>query len=817
MKKLFTTLVFASLGFCSFAQNGGKISGVIQDGGNQKIIDAAAISLLKAKDSSLVKISVTDKEGNFSFENVKDGNYIVSASSIGHTKVYSQPLVIDAANTSVAIGTLQLIPVNKNLAEVVVTSKKQFIERKIDKTVLNVDASITNAGSTAMEVLEKAPGVSVDKDGNISLKGKQGVIIMLDGKPSYISGADLVNFLRNLPASNLDQIEIMTNPSAKYDASGNSGIINIKTKKNKQKGFNGSLSSTYGQGVYGKTNNSLNLNYRVGKVNIFSTLSANYRKGFQQLDINRKYTNPDKSIKATFEQNTQSLRENYNYNAKVGADFYASKKTTLGIVLTGYTTPGKETGTSTSFLQSSTGSVDSIVTADRIENSKWKNGAVNLNLRHTYDSTGRELSADIDFLQYKSGKDQLFTNSIFNPDWTKKYNDQLAGDLPSNIKIYSAKADYTLPLQKTLKIETGVKFSYVTSDNNANYFNVVNGTKNIDWEKTNHFIYKENINAAYINFSKTIKKWGLQAGLRAENTNNQGSQFGNPDQVAHPDSSFKKSYTNLFPTTYVSYNANEKNQFGFSYGRRINRPDYEDLNPFLFFLDKFTYGAGNPFLKPTYAHVFEVSHTYKQFFTTTFNYSHTKDLFNETFEQKGFATIVRQGNFGKVNNISLSANAQVKVAKWWMSMIYAEGRYQEFKGILSDEALNIHGTNYTGNINNQFTFKKGWSAELSGFYRTKAIEGQILIHGIGQVTGGVKKDILKGKGSLKLTVRDMFGPMLVKGNINFQNTQASFSQYSDNRVASLTFNYRFGKPIKGLKNRKSGGADEEKNRVKSAN
>ena len=817
MKKLFTTLVFASLGFCSFAQNGGKISGVIQDGGNQKIIDAAAISLLKAKDSSLVKISVTDKDGNFLFENVKDGNYIVSASSIGHTKVYSQPLIIDAANTSAGTGTLQLIPVNKNLAEVVVTSKKQFIERKIDKTVLNVDASITNAGSTAMEVLEKAPGVSVDKDGNISLKGKQGVIIMLDGKPSYISGADLVNFLRNLPASNLDQIEIMTNPSAKYDASGNSGIINIKTKKNKQKGFNGSLSSTYGQGVYGKTNNSLNLNYRVGKVNIFSTLSANYRKGFQQLDINRKYTNTDKSIKAIFEQNTHSFRENYNYNAKVGADFYASKKTTLGIVLTGYTTPGKETGSSTSFLQTNTGSVDSIVTADRIENSKWKNGAVNLNLRHTYDSTGREISADIDFLQYKSGKDQSFTNSIFNPDWTKKYNDQLAGDLPSNIKIYSAKADYTLPLKKTLKIETGVKFSYVTSDNNANYFNVVNGTKSIDWEKTNHFIYKENINAAYINFSKTIKKWGLQAGLRAENTNNQGSQFGNPDQVAHPDSSFKKNYTNLFPTTYVSYNANEKNQFGFSYGRRINRPDYEDLNPFLFFLDKFTYGAGNPFLKPTYAHVFEVSHTYKQFFTTTFNYSHTKDLFNETFEQKGYATIVRQGNFGKVNNISLSANAQVKVAKWWMAMIYAEGRYQEFKGILSDEALNIHGTNYTANINNQFTFKKGWSAELSGFYRTKAIEGQILIHDIGQVTGGVKKDILKGKASLKLTVRDMFGPMLVKGNINFQNTQARFSQYSDNRVASLTFNYRFGKPIKGLKNRKSGGADDEKNRVKSAN
>lgn len=805
---LFTTV--------SLAQTNGKISGTIIDGGDQKIIDAATVSLLNAKDSSLVKLSLTDKEGHYSFDNVKNGNYIIMASSIGHRKVYSPSLsVSDGSN--VTVSTLQLISQTTTLQTVAIDTKKPFIERKIDKTILNVDALISNAGSTALEVLEKAPGVSVDKDGNISLKGKQGVIVMMDGKPSYISGAELVSFLRNLPASNLDQIEIMTNPSAKYDASGNSGIINIKTKKIKQKGFNGSLSTTYSQGVYAKTNNSLNLNYRVGKVNIFSTLSANYRKGFEQLYINRKYTNADKSLKAIFDQNTDSKRENYNYNAKVGMDFYASKKTTLGIVLTGYTTPGTETGNSISYLKNSNGSLDSIVTANRIENSTWKNGALNLNMRHTYDSTGRELSADIDILQYKSDKNQLFNNGIFNPDGSNKYFDELAGELPSNIKIYSAKIDYSHPFKNGLKMEAGVKSSYVTSDNNANYFNIINNTKNIDWDKTNHFIYKENINAAYINFSKTIKKWGLQAGLRAENTNNQGNQFGNPDQVLHPDSSFKKSYTNLFPTTYISYNANEKNQFGFSYGRRINRPDYEDLNPFLFFLDKFTYGAGNPFLNPSYANVFEVSHTYKQFFTTTFNYSHTKDLFNETFEQKGFATIVRQGNFGKVNNVSLSVNAQMDITKWWKAMVYAEGRYQEFKGMLNNTDLNVHGTNYTANINNQFTFKKGWSAELSGFYRTKAIEGQMVIHPLGQVAAGVKKDVLKGKGSFKLSIRDLFGPMLVRGNINFQNTEASFRQTRDNRVASLTFNYRFGKPIKGLKNRKSGGASEEQNRVKSVN
>ncbi|MDB5200914.1 MAG: TonB-dependent receptor [Ferruginibacter sp.] len=821
MKQFLTLLALSGISLSSFAQSAGKISGAIKDGGNQKIIDAASVSLLRAKDSSLVKLSVADKDGNFSFENVKEGSYLVLATSVGHTKVYSQPIQLTATSTNAETGTLQLVPVDKKLSEVIVTAKKPFIERKLDKMILNVEGSISNTGSTAMEVLEKAPGVSVDKDGNISLKGKQGVIVMIDGKPSYMAGADLANFLRSLPSSNLDQIEIMTNPSSKYDASGNSGIINIKTKKNKQKGFNGSMSLAYGQGVYSKTNNSLNLNYRVGKVNIFSTVSANYRKSFQQLDILRAYSNADKTPKAIFRQNTSTKKENYNYNAKIGMDFYATKKTTLGFVFTGYTTPGKEHGNSTSYLQSYTGVTDSIVTALRAENNKWKNGAINLNLRHSFDSTGRELTADVDYLQYKADKDQRFVNAIYNPDWTSRNSDILLGELPSDIKVYSAKLDYTHPLKKELKLETGAKFSYVTTDNDAGYFNMSNGIKTVDFKRTNRFTYKENVNALYVNLSKTIKKWGLQAGLRIENTNYKGHQFGNAQRL-DLDSSFSRSYTNAFPTTYISYNANDKNQFGFSYGRRINRPDYEDLNPFLFFLDKYTYGEGNPFLKPMYSNVVELSHTYHQWLTTNLNYSHTKDLFNETFRQNNqpddsLSTIVRQGNYGISNNISLSVNAQLKIAKWFTSMIYTEARYQEFKGELNGENLNVQSKNFGVNINNQFTFKKGWSAEASGFYRTKASEGQMTIGAISQVSFGVKKDVLKNKGSLKLGVRDAFGPMKVHGNINFQNTAASFQQYNDNRVATLSFNYRFGKPIKGLKNRKSGGAGDEQNRIKSAN
>ena len=814
MKHLLNLLTAMSISLVGLAQNTGKVSGVIKDGGNQKIIDAATISLLKGKDSSIAKVAITDKEGNFIFENVKAGTYLVLATSIGHSKVYSKSFSISPNQNVFNLGVLQLVPVDNNLKEVTVTSKKQLIERKIDKTIINVDAAISNEGSTAMEVLEKSPGVTVDKDGNISLKGKPGVMIMLDGKPSYLTGPELANLLRSMPSNNLDQIEIMTNPSAKYDAAGNSGIINIKTKKNKQKGFNGSVNLAYGQGVYEKTNNSINLNYRNGKFNVFANLSGNYRENFNNIDIKRKYKNADKSLNAVFEQTANEMRFNNNYNAKIGADFYAGKKTTVGIVLTGFTTPGSQVGKNTSYLKSNAGVVDSIVTAASHEKSSWKNGAVNLNFRHQFDSTGRELTADADYLSYNSHRVQNFNNASFTPDWAVKNHDRLMGELPSVINIYSGKIDYAHPLKSGLKIETGLKTSFVETDNTAGYFNIIENVKTPDYDKTNQFVYKENINAAYLNMNKQIKKWGIQAGLRLENTNYNGRQFGNPQRQ---DSSFKKSYTGLFPTTFISYNANEKNQFGFSYGRRINRPDYEDLNPFLFFLDKYTYGSGNPFLKPSYAHTFEVSHTYHQFLTTTINYANTKNLFSETFEQKGYATIVKQGNFGFANSASISLSAQIPVEKWWMAIVYTEGNYNDYKGLLNGENVHVNAGNFMVNINNQFKFNKGWSAELSGFYRSSGIEGQIIIKPMGQLNAGVQKQVLKNKGTLKLNVRDMLYTMRAKGEINFQRTEASFRQERDSRVVTLSFGYRFGKPINGVQKRKTGGAVTEQNRVKGGN
>ena len=814
MKHLFNLLITLNVSLLSFAQTTGNISGKIKNSADLKNSVVATVYLLAQKDSSIIKTTVTDTAGTYFFKNINDGSYLISASSVSSKTVYSKAFKISATSVSSIIEPLQLKANNKDLEELTVTSKKLFIERKIDKTIVNVDAAVTNAGTTAMDVLEKSPGVTIDKDGNISLKGKQGVMIMLDGKPTYLSPADLANLLRSMSSTNLDQIEIMTNPSAKYDAAGNSGIINIKTKKNKQKGFNGSITLGYGQGVYSKTNNSLNLNYRNGKFNVFSTLSVNRYNRFQQLNINRIYKNPDQSVVAIFSQNAKMMHYNGNNNAKIGADYYASKKTTVGVVFTGFINPEHQTGFNKTYLKNAAGVVDSIAIANTAEDGSWKNKGINLNLRHEFDSTGREFTMDADYVNYNSANTQPFNSTVYLPDGGISNSNQLVGNLPSVISIYSAKADYTHPLKNGIKIETGLKTSFVNTDNTAGYFNIINDVKVPDYEKTNRFRYKENINAGYLNASKNIKKWGFQLGLRLENTNYSGKQFGNPQRT---DSAFSKSYLGLFPTSFISYKANGKNQFTFSYGRRINRPAYEDLNPFMFYLDKYTYGQGNPFLRPSYANVLEASHTYNDWLTTTVNYSHTRDLFNELFQPSGFATIIKQGNFASVNNASVSVNIQKKLTAIWTTIVYAEASYNQYKGLLYSNSSTSSGSSYIININNQFKFNKGWSAELSGFYRTKGIEGQISIDPISQVNAGVQKEIFKKKGSLKLNIRDAFFTMVQNGKINILNTDASFHQYSDSRVLTLNFTYRFGKPMKAAQKRKTGGAGDEQNRVKGGN
>ncbi len=830
MKKLFSLLAATAIGMSSFAQsaNGGKISGSIKDGGNQKIIDAASVSLLKAKDSSLVKVAVTDNSGNFSFENVKEGNYLVLATSIGHSKSYSQAIGISSTALSANVGVLQLIPEEKALKEVSVTAKKPLIERKLDRTIVNVDASITSTGSTALEVLEKSPGISVDKDGNISMKGKAGVIVYIDGRPSYLSGPDLANMLRNMTASQLEQIEIMTNPPAKYDAAGNAGVINIKTKKNKMFGYNGNITTGYTQGRYARFNEALSFNYRNKKVNFFSNLNYNRNHRSQELYIIRNFRDANtKNIKSIFDQQTDMINQNHNYSAKAGVDYTVSKNTTIGVVLNGFYNPSLWESNTSTYIYDPNHNLTGITTASTENKEKWKNFSSNFNFRTKLDTAGQELSADLDFIQYKATSVQPLTSSYYdNMGNLKQAPDVLKGTLPTNIKIYSGKVDYTLPLKKDAKFEAGFKTSFVTNDNNARYDSLKTGYSVLDSARSNHFIYDENINAAYVNYSRPLgKKWTAQLGLRVENTNSNGISKGYTfnaaqDKFEYTETTFKRSYTQLFPTVYLQYTANEKNQFVINYGRRIKRPDYEDMNPFVHFLDRYTFEQGNPNISPQFSHNIELSHTYKGFLTTTVNYTTTNDIIQQVLEQNDQTneTYIKKANIASANQIGLEVTANKSITKWWSGNIYASVYNNHFKGLVNNEQISIGITTFMAQVQQQFKFGKGWAAELSGFYRSKGLEGVIYIKPMAQVNAGVSKQILKNQGSIRLNVRDIFAGSVFKGYSKYGTVDADFKNVNDSRAVSLTFTYRFNKgKLKASSSKRNSGASDEQNRVKSGN
>lgn len=814
MRKILTllTVAFTTLSFVSNAQlNNGRISGTVIDG-STKTIESATITLLRAKDSSVVKMSVADKTGKYQFDAVPEGQYMVSISAVGHNKGFSETFNISSANAVVTLKTIELVPQAKSMGAVTVTAKKPLIEQKLDRTIVNVEASVTNVGNSALEVLEKSPGITVDKDGNISLKGKQGVVVMIDGRPSYLSGADLAGMLRSMSASQLEQIEIMTNPPAKYDAAGNSGVINIKTKKNKQFGYNGSLTTGYTQGRYARFNEGVNFNYRNSKVNLFTSLNYNRNHRGEDLLITRNFRESStKDLISIFDQKSFMVNEGHFYSGKVGLDYSASKKTTVGLVLNGFYNPKTWESNTITYIYNPNNVLTNQSKSLSQNDEKWKNFSSNFNLRTVFDSTGQEITADLDYIQYRSASKQPLISSYYdNLGNLTKTPDTLMGNLPQEITIYSGKVDYTLPLKKGAKFEAGIKSSYVKTDNNASYDSIQNGQMVHDYNRSNHFVYDENVNAAYVNYSRPLgKKWSGQFGLRLENTNANGDQLTTGVK-------FKRNYTQLFPTAYLQYTANEKNSFVINYGRRINRPNYEDLNPFINFLDRYTFEQGNPNLKPQFSHNIELSHTYKGSLTTTLNYSTTTDIIQQVIEQNELTneTFIKKANIATRNQFGISVSAQKEITKWWSGNIYANVSNNHFKGVVNNENISLGLTMAMVQVQQQFKWGKGWGAEVSGFYRTKGIEGVIFIKPIGQVNAGFSKQVLKGKGSVRLNIRDVFAGNTFKGYSKYGNVDAKFTDINDSRAASISFTWRFNKgKLKASSGKREGSASDEQERV----
>lgn len=513
--KLHMFFGFALLsGMVSFAQQNQAVrytvAGTVTDDVSNLPLSDVIVQLIRQADSSLMKTEFSDEKGTFSFPNTDTGTYFIKTTLLNYP---DQAMAAFAVKSDMMLPAISLSKTNISLNEVTIEVKKPYIEHDHGKVIVNVENSISSAGSSAFEVIEKSPGVTVNATDNISFKGRSGIVVQIDGKPTPMTGSDLANYLRGIPSSAIEKIEFIANPSSKYDAAGGS-IINVRLKKDKRMGTNGTLSGSYGQGVYPKTNGGLALNHRGKKVNVFSSYNYTWRKGFNHLVLDREFYK-NGSFNGAYLQDNYLIFPVKNQIGRVGADYYINPKNTLGVVVNGTSNRFTPIGENVSDVYDQTHQkVSSFNTSNR-SHDNWYNYSANLNYKHIFDSLGTELTTDLDYAHFGNTTTQKFTTRYYDlagSEFQPVY--LLFGDIHGGLDIYSVKSDLSRPLKKNAKLEAGIKSSYVKADNNLAFYNQSSGQNMYDSTKSNHFIYTENINAAYFNVTKEYKKWSTQLGLR---------------------------------------------------------------------------------------------------------------------------------------------------------------------------------------------------------------------------------------------------------------------------------------------------------------
>jgi hypothetical protein len=650
----------------------------------------------------------------------------------------------------------------------------------------------------------------VDKDENISLAGKNGVQVYIDGKPSPLTGSDLANYLKTLQSSQIESIELITNPSAKYEAAGNAGIINIRLKKNKSFGTNGSVNAGYNIGIYPKYNGGIALNHRNKKVNLFGNYNYNDSRNEGFMNLYRI------QLDTVFDQRSKMRFDNKSHNFKAGMDYFINNRNTVGVMVNGNLGDIDVSNKSNTIISyKPTGDVNKILKADNASAMKRNNLNANLNY-HFADTSGHELNVDADYGYYDLKSDQFQPNYYYDPSGTVLQNQYIYNMIaPTKIDIYSVKADYEQNFLKG-RLGYGAKFSYVKSVNNFERYNVYSDDKFLDTLRSNDFNYKENVNAAYINYNRQFKNGiMIQAGLRAENTNSKGLSNGyNWNSGYQPyDSSFKRNYTDLFPSAAITFNKNPKNQWSLAYSRRIDRPAYQDLNPFEFKLDEYTYQKGNTQLRPQYTNSISLTNTLWYRLTTKLTYSHVNDVFSQIIDtaDKSKAFITKK-NLADQDLVSLNISMPFQY-KWYSVFANVNSYYSHYKANFG-AGRNIDLDVFAVNVYAQQTFKvaKATTIEVSGFYTSPTIwQGTFKSGALWSVDGGIQQTFFKGKATAKASVTDIFQTLRWTGKSDFAGQYLKVKGGNESRQLRLSFTYRFGSnQVKAARQRKTGAEDESK-------
>jgi iron complex outermembrane recepter protein len=806
-KKIFTmALGILAIIMQAMAQGPNKISGTVTDTKN-KGIKAVTISLLHAKDSSLVKADVTDADGKFEINTNKTGEYLLAYSAVGYEKKYSKNYTI-ADGQTVNADAVSLAEASKNLQGVTVVSKKPMIEVKADKTVFNVEQSINAQGSDALELLRKSPGVQVDNNDNISMKGKTGVRVYVDGKMMQLDTKDLAAYLKSINSNDIEAIEMISNPSAKYDASGNAGIVNIRLKKNKKFGTNGSANLGFVQGFTPKGNGSINLNYRDKKINIFGNAGGNIGINRNSIDLYRIQND------SLYDQTSIMRNDDKSMNIKAGADFFINNKNTIGVLATtNFAKSTSNNGGSTNIYYNPTNTFVKILDATNTIPGNRTNANFNLNYRYA-DTSGKEINFDTDYGMFRGtgrslqpniyrDKNGVEINRVINRNYT-----------PTDIDIFTAKIDVEHKLGKG-KLGYGVKTAFVTTKNTFDFFNEIAGVPIKQLNRSNSFTYKENVNAAYANYQRQLnEKWSLQTGLRMEQTTSDGD-LTRADGIVQADNRVKRNYVNLFPSAALTWNINQKHSLNLTYSRRIDRPTYQDLNPFENKLDELTFEKGNAFLRPQYTDNVEMTHTFMGFINTTVGYSFVKDFATVTTDTSGNTSFIQQKNLAQQQIVSFNIGAPTPIKKWWNGYVNFWFNKQFYEGFIGNNKIKEQVPSFGAYVEQSFSLGRDYSAEISGWFNGPSVWGGTWkTKPQGSVDIGMQKQFLNKAATVKIAATDIFFTAPWKATSNFGGLYIRGGGNWESQTFRLTFSYRFGSAqIKSARERRAG-SEAEARRIK---
>lgn len=786
-----------------------EISGFVRDD-QGKLLSGASVALKKVADSTLVKLSLSDTSGQYRFSSIPADNYFITISHTGYLPASSSRFSV-TGNGPTDAPPVELVRAPRELKSARVTAFRPLLEVRPDKIVLNVENTINDIGESALDLLRKSPGITVDNTNSISLSGKNGVQVYVDGRPTYLSGNNLAQYLGTLQSSSIESIEIISNPSSRYEAAGSAGVINIRLRKDKSLGTNFTAGAGYNLGTYSKYNATLGFNHRDRQLNFFGDYA--YFNGTKLGHTFYGRTLPDTLLL----QQEVSVIPIVSHTFHLGLDYFLNSRNTLGVLIGGsLATDSFRFNSDTRIIYSPTNTTNRLLMADNRTSELQDDYNFNLNYRHTGDK-GSELDLNADYALYRLRKNQLQPNNYF--DSTGQYflySDSYNILSPTNIDIYSFKADYTMNWQKG-RLGLGAKVSYVTSMNIFQQYDLENSGRVLDSLSSDNFDYRENINAAYLNYSRSFKNGlALQAGVRAENTNGSGNSVGWQQAAADYspyDSTYPRHYTDFFPTASLTWT-----KWTFSYSRRIDRPSYQDLNPFVYKIDDYTFAEGNTRLRPQYANNLSLTWSYKYALSATLSYSHVSDLFTTVPDTTDRSkTVTTDVNLASQNTLGANISYSFQY-KWYSAFVNVNGFYATYKanfGIGKVIDLNVFNTTIVSQHN--FLLGKGWSANISQYYSSRNIwRGTLRASPMWSLDAGLQKTLFKGRATIKSSVSDIFYTLRWAVTSNYSGQYLYSNGTNETRQLKLNFTYRFGNTQVKAARQHVTGMEDESNRVDPA-